>query len=94
MHSGQLGADCEECHLPDRFRVVRFDHDRTAWPLRGRHFMTPCVSCHTGQRWVGLTDECWDCHAADAARGKARVPEAHPFGRIDCAGCHTSQWKW
>ncbi len=93
-HSGQLGQACEDCHLPDRFRVVRFDHDRTGWPLRGRHFTTPCVSCHTAQRWVGLTDDCFDCHATDAARGKAKVPAAHPFGPLDCAECHTSQWRW
>ncbi len=93
-HSGQLGQGCEDCHLPDRWRVVRFDHDRTGWPLRGRHFVTPCVSCHTAQRWVGLVDECWDCHTAAAARGKARAPAAHPFGPLECTNCHTSQWRW
>lgn len=93
-HSGQLGQGCEDCHQADRFRVVRFDHDRTGWPLRGRHFMAPCASCHTAQRWVGLVDECWDCHAAAAARGKAKAPEAHPFGPLECTNCHTSQWKW
>lgn len=93
-HSGQLGQGCQDCHTPDRFRLVRFDHDRSGWPLRGKHFVTPCASCHTGQRWVGLTTECWDCHATDAARGKARVPGKHPFGPIDCAGCHTSGWTW
>ncbi len=93
-HSGQLGQGCEDCHVPDRFRLVRFDHDRTGWPLRGRHFMAPCASCHVAQRWVGLADECWDCHSSDAARGKMRAPEAHPFGALDCAACHTSMWKW
>jgi hypothetical protein len=74
--------------------VVRFDHDRTAWPLRGRHFMTPCMSCHAGQRWVGLVDECWDCHAKDAAWGKQKDPADHPFGPLDCAMCHASGWTW
>jgi hypothetical protein len=93
-HSGQLGQACDDCHLADRFRLVRFDHDRTGWPLQGRHFTASCVSCHTAQRWVGLVNECWDCHADDAARGKARAPGAHPFGALDCSGCHTSMWKW
>ena len=56
--------------------------------------MTPCASCHTAQRWVGLVDECWDCHAAKAAIGKSINPAAHPFGPLDCQGCHTSMWKW
>lgn len=93
-HSGQLSQGCDDCHLADRWRLVRFDHDRTGWPLRGRHFMAPCASCHTAQRWVGLVDECWDCHANDAARGKAKNASAHPFGALDCAACHTSMWKW
>lgn len=93
-HSGQLGQVCEDCHQADRWRLVRFDHDRSGWPLRGRHFMTPCASCHTAQRWVGLVDECWDCHAADAARGKAKAPGAHPFGALECSSCHTSMWRW
>jgi hypothetical protein len=93
-HAGQLGQGCEDCHVADRWRLVRFDHDRTAWPLRGKHFVTPCIKCHTGQRWVGLTDECWDCHSNKAALGKAMRPAEHPFGPLDCSGCHTSQWRW
>jgi hypothetical protein len=93
-HSGQLGQQCEECHQPDRFRLARFDHDKTAWPLRGKHFTTPCASCHTAQRWVGLPTDCWDCHAADAARARAVQPAKHPFGPLDCSGCHTSGWRW
>jgi hypothetical protein len=93
-HGGQLGQACEECHQPDRFRLARFDHDRTGWPLRGRHFVTPCASCHTAQRWVGLTDDCFDCHAGAAARGRARLPAAHAFGPVECTDCHTSMWRW
>lgn len=94
-HRGQLGQGCEDCHAPDRWRVTRFDHDRTGWPLRGKHFVTPCVNCHTAQRWVGLTTECFDCHLRDADRGRAVRPDKHPFGPPeDCAICHASQWKW
>lgn len=93
-HRGQLGQGCEDCHVPDRWRVTRFDHDRTGWPLQGRHFTTPCMTCHTAQRWVGLTTECWDCHTQDAARGRAAIPALHPVGRIDCDECHKSLWRW
>lgn len=93
-HNHQLGSDCQDCHLPDRFRLVRFDHDKTAWPLRGKHFMVPCAKCHSGQRWIGLSDECWDCHSSDAARGKMKDPADHGFGPTDCALCHKSEWTW
>lgn len=79
---------------PDRFRLARFDHDRAGWPLQGRHFVTPCATCHTAQRWVGLTTNCFDCHALDGARGKAKEAACHPFGPLDCRDCHTSRWTW
>jgi hypothetical protein len=92
-HSGAAGNTCEDCHRADRFRLVRFDHDRAGWPLRGRHFVTPCMRCHTNQRFVGLPSDCWDCHARDAARAKMKVG-LHPFGPLDCRDCHLSLWTW
>ena len=89
---GQLTTSCEDCHRPDRWRLVRFDHDLTAVPLRGAHMVTPCTSCHTNQRWIGLTTVCWDCHAGDAARAP-RTVDAHGFGRVECQDCH-SLWRW
>jgi hypothetical protein len=87
VHAGQLGTSCTDCHRPDRWRVVRFDHDRTLFSLRGRHFVTPCTSCHTNQRWVGLRTDCWDCHALDLRQAPASVP-AHNQGLADCGACH------
>ena len=93
-HFGQLTLECAECHRPDRWRLARFDHDQTGWPLRGRHFTTACAQCHTAQRWVGVASECWDCHAVDAGRANANSGVPHPFGRVDCADCHFSGWRW
>ena len=93
-HKGNNSNDCALCHQPDRWRLVRFDHDAAGWPLRGRHFVTPCASCHTNQRWFGLTTDCFDCHAQDAARGASVRPNQHPFGRLDCTDCHFSGWTW
>lgn len=92
VHSHQLGIRCEDCHRPDRWNLTRFDHDLTGWVLRGRHSVTPCADCHTHQRWIGLSDTCWDCHAMDAASAPANVP-AHRWVRSDCSDCHSS-WSW
>lgn len=91
-HSRQLGTRCEDCHRPDRWNLSRFDHDLTGWALRGRHAVTPCATCHTAQRWVGLTTACWDCHAMDAAAAPAQV-DAHRWIRSDCGDCHNG-WTW
>lgn len=92
VHAGQLGTACTDCHRPDRWRLVRFDHDRTLFPLRGRHFVAPCGSCHTNDRWVGLRTDCFECHVFELQRAPAFVP-AHTAGLADCGGCHNT-WTW
>ena len=64
---------------------MRFDHDRSEFPLRGRHFTTPCLACHKNNLFTGLRTECVTCHARDRPNTLD-----HPK-RWDCnaAGCHT-----
>ena len=85
--SGQL--DCGECHRPDIWNVVRFDHDRTEFPLRGRHFVTDCYECHTAEVWSGVRKECLFCHRGDRARADAKHPD-HVGNSLGCGdtGCH------
>jgi hypothetical protein len=63
---------------------ARFDHDRTDYPLRGRHTGLACGACHGagGSRRPGHA-ACSDCHA-DAHQGQlARRADG---GR--CEACH------
>lgn len=92
VHAGQLGTACTDCHRPDRWRLVRFDHDRTLFPLRGRHFVAACGSCHTNDRWIGLRTDCFECHAFDLQRAPSNVP-AHTTGLADCSACHNT-WSF
>jgi len=46
------GDGCRACHREDSWRDVRFAHDRTGWPLAGRHADIACRDCHTP---VGLS---------------------------------------
>lgn len=85
-HLGKLGADCERCHsLETLFRDVRFDHERTAFPLRGAHRRVACERCHPNQKWKGLAfSRCTDCHAD---------PHRPSLG-ADCEHCHgLDSWK-
>lgn len=93
-HKGNNSNDCAQCHAPDRWRLVRFDHDAAGWPLTGKHFITSCIDCHTNQRWFGLPTDCFDCHAIDAARGAQVQPNLHAFGRLECVQCHFNRWTW
>ena len=91
-HRGRLGAVCTDCHGTTDWKTIsqaKFNHDRTRYPLRGRHIAVACDKCHdfsaTGSviRSPGFAN-CTDCHT-DAHAGTATLA-----GRVvDCARCHT-----
>ncbi len=89
-HKGRLGRSCSTCHSTSSWRsavTAGFDHNRTAYPLAGRHASVACEKCHVPGRPLRLKhDRCTDCHA-DAHEGQlARRPDQ---GR--CESCHDVQ---
>ncbi len=79
---------CEDCHRADRWRVIRFDHDRTDFPLTGRHVLAACGGCHTNPIWTGVSGECLACHARDRPNTRDHLL------RSECAECHTTRsWR-
>jgi hypothetical protein len=86
QHFGQFGGDCSACHTTNRWSEITFDHQLSRFPLTGGHRNTPCLSCHSGGRYVGTPTACFQCH---------QDPSFHAglFG-LDCALCHsTSAWR-
>jgi len=98
VHRGQFGGfdmpgeggTCERCHVTERFKTLRFDHQKTKFPLSDKHAATNCASCHAPAtpgavvRWSGLRRECASCHAdvhlgQFESRGPVRT----------CESCHT-----
>jgi hypothetical protein len=86
-HRGRTLLDCGECHRADVWQVIRFDHDRTEFPLRGRHFTTPCAQCHVDDQFTGIRTECVFCHRADRQRSDSLHRDHRAFSS-DCSGCH------
>lgn len=88
-HQSQLGPKCSECHTTEDFRKVEredFDHDRTKYPLRGRHAALDCAQCHDPVRGWGkrpVFAACASCHK-DPHAGEATLEEK----AVDCASCH------
>ncbi|MBM3328623.1 MAG: hypothetical protein FJY67_04000 [Calditrichaeota bacterium] len=85
--------DCTDCHTTDDWDVRRIDHDRTPFPLTGKHRLAECAECHTGGRYTGTTAECGVCHRDDFEG--ARQPD-HSSGRFSssCQTCHTTEgWR-
>ncbi len=63
-------TDCAECHGYENWKVPDFDHDRTEFPLEGRHAEIECSACHISEIIDGKevtqykfnSFECIDCH--------------------------------
>jgi hypothetical protein len=93
-HLGQLGPACDRCHTIDapKFAASRFAHEKTTFPLSGRHGTLACVKCHpaetrvfpagagTATRLAATPTECQACHK-----------DPH-LGQADraCTACHTT----
>ncbi|MCB8995591.1 MAG: cytochrome C [Bacteroidales bacterium] len=87
-HKNQFGQNCTQCHSEESFHQVKgmanFNHDKTGFPLEGKHSTVSCKLCHKNK----ITDPvkhqyCYDCHADYHNRQfvkDGRVP--------DCSQCH------
>ena len=75
-HAG-TGA-CGACHSTGSWREVKFNHDRTGFPLEGRHARTSCKACHAENFRTPIPRQCSGCH---------EEPHAGDVG-VHCEGCH------
>ncbi len=80
-HRQAFVATCATCHGTETFRTRKVEHDRTAFPLKGKHATVPCASCHKEPPMKARVKAalCRDCHA-DPHRGG--FPQ-------DCSSCHS-----
>jgi len=89
-------SKCENCHNTDTWQKVKFSHDKTEFPLLGKHEKTTCNSCHQKKlekqkvviRFASLNMNCESCHN-DVHAGQFTVD-----GKSNCERCHTfNDWK-
>ena len=97
VHRGSLGNVCSRCHQTTSFKTINrasFDHDRTRYPLRGRHVEVACEKCHDFSAGQVARSKpfatCNGCHTPDPHAGTATLA-----GRVvDCTGCHSVEgWR-
>jgi hypothetical protein len=86
-HRNQLGQACERCHSEDSWnKVASFDHNRTRFPLLGRHGAVKCASCHATPAYRDAKSDCHSCHQKDDTHKGT-------LGR-KCETCHNARdWK-
>ena len=87
-HKGTLGRDCASCHSERGWKDTqqRFDHDRTAFPLLGKHVRSQCKDCHQSLVYREAPSSCVACHRKDDKHERTLGER--------CADCHTeTDWK-
>lgn len=85
-HRGELGPQCQSCHDERDWKRTRFDHNRSRFPLLGRHAALQCKACHASAQFKEARAECAACHDKDD-------PHKRRFG-TRCESCHNARdWR-
>jgi nitrate/TMAO reductase-like tetraheme cytochrome c subunit len=90
VHKGAFGVDCKSCHSTVAFNIINqqnFDHNKTKFPLVGKHQSVKCNDCHKGAfKDKPLYAKCTDCHS-DYHKEDFTKDETV----TDCIICHSVQ---
>ena len=83
---GKYTKKCESCHLDTGWREIEYDHEKTKFPLVGKHKKVTCISCHISDRYIDTPKTCIACHQADDVHAKANGTK--------CQDCNSPRgWK-
>ncbi len=85
VHKETEGKECENCHVSENWAQVELDHEKTDFPLKGKHREAECTACHIGKVYTQAPKLCVDCHSLD---------DKH-LGSLgsECGKCHQEE-KW
>lgn len=86
-HKESLGHECQNCHSEKGWKEkTLFDHDKSNFPLKGKHAQAKCNACHENAMFKTTSKECFSCHKKD---------DKHEASLgTNCASCHTDAgWK-
>jgi hypothetical protein len=88
-HSNNFGQKCESCHNTSgwqNYAKNKFDHNKTQYPLKGKHLSVNCEKCHGNSKSnkIARFSKCQDCHK-DYHAGQFRDRPQ----RGKCEECHT-----
>lgn len=86
-HKESLGKNCGSCHTERDWKErARFDHDKTDFPLLGKHAKVECKDCHKSLMFKEAPKDCYGCHKKDDKHERTLGEK--------CADCHTEKdWK-
>jgi hypothetical protein len=62
--------NCSFCHSTENWSLIEYDHNKTKFPLQGKHQQVTCRKCHYNEEkieqnkyvFVSMVNECETCH--------------------------------
>lgn len=89
QHRGKFGKNCTTCHSTTgwkKYNKKKFSHDKTAFPLKGKHKVLACEKCHLPGKplKIKVYQQCMDCHK-DVHQGQFM----HRKKKGACEECHS-----
>jgi len=89
VHKNKFGQDCAKCHNEQSFhqvaQLITFNHDKTGFPLKGKHEKLDCKKCHQQSYTKPIAHQrCADCHK-DYHHGQFTQANS----ATDCGDCHS-----
>ncbi len=87
VHQGSLSSQCAKCHNTSSFSPASlFDHQKTKFPLLGKHRQVDCKACHVNpknmdDRKLSFTvtsfQSCNSCHSNPHAKSVSSCQQCH-----------------
>ncbi|MBI5646579.1 MAG: hypothetical protein HY962_06575 [Ignavibacteriae bacterium] len=91
--SSKFSHDCSICHTTSAWKPSVLDHNKTRFPLSGKHTGVACERCHVNGNYQLTYTDCAQCHNTDFVNAKNPDHTAGKFPN-DCTKCHSSNgWK-
>jgi hypothetical protein len=85
-HEGQQGTRCESCHNEKDWKDENFDHQKSIFPLLGKHLLAECRKCHLSLRFKDAKIECVSCHVKEDVHQRLMG--------VRCERCHNARdWR-
>lgn len=88
FHQGKMGNDCASCHNMNNFKNPQpFNHNKTRFPLVGKHKNLSCDECHKTVQIKGEKVQQYSNMKFANCNACHKDPHQNKFGQ-DCKSCH------
>ncbi len=78
--------NCSRCHTPQSWKVEKFNHAQTGFPLLGKHALSQCRDCHKKGVRKKIKASCDSCHKSPHPKKQRTY--------ATCDSCHGYEsWK-